>query len=143
MSFIKSVIPSIISWIDKADSIIAISLEKTWRTFLFINLSVLTVKRSITRVINNTKKSAEMFVIKIFIFLVLDWEVKITEVIEAGPASRGIASGKIAVEISSLLKILFRLLDLLSKSISMEISKSKIPPDILNAYIYIYLDNSA
>ena len=65
-------------------------------------------------------------------------EDTMTEVIAAGPAKRGIAKGKIEVEITlSFIDFSLRA-DLLSRSISIEINNKIIPPAILNEYKEIF-----
>ena len=62
----------------------------------------------------------------------------ITEVIAAGPANRGIARGKIEVDMILPCIDFSFLADLLSRSISIEINNKIIPPAILKEYNEIF-----
>ena len=91
---LKVYIPSKINCIERAQSKIAIILENTCNNLLFINFSYLIVIIKDRRVISITISKASICkrIILMFSYL-MELDNTITEVMDAGPASKGTASG--------------------------------------------------
>ena len=123
--------PSKMNWIDKAASTTAIILENTCSNFLEIYFSDFKNKINNKLVINNTVNKEAMWVSEYKKFPLILLDETITDVIAAGPASKGIANGNNELFTAFFWKIFSFLEDLLSRSISKEIINKIIPPAIL------------
>jgi len=126
------------NWIESAAKIIAIILDKTNKIFLEINFSDLIIIKNKIQVIDKTRNKEKICEILYIKFPDVELLETITEVMAAGPASRGIARGKTDVVIDFDETDFSLRADLLSNNISMAISNNIMPPAILNEYKEIF-----